>query len=284
MGLSFNVLAVIEKPYMQTKLFRAALVIGGILTFGGVAILSVEATHSWGGYHFARTANPFTLQLGDNVSPAWDAYLAAASSDWTASAVLDTSLAVGGTNASKGRNTPKNCLPTSGRVEVCSFKYGNNGWLGIASIWANGSHITQGTVKMNDTYFNTATYNTPAWRNLVMCQEIGHTFGLNHQDENFSNPNLGTCMDYTSDPSTNQHPNLHDYEQLEAIYAHLDGTATSSAVASNGKPALVGQDTDLNNPSAWGKAVKQDAHGNDSLFVRDLGNDEKVFTFVIWAE
>ncbi len=33
-----------------------------------------------------------------------------------------------------------------------------------------------------------------------MCQEIGHDFGLDHQDENFNNPNLGTCMDYTNDP------------------------------------------------------------------------------------
>jgi hypothetical protein len=40
-----------------------------------------------------------------------------------------------------------------------------------------------------------------------MCQEVGHTFGLDHQDENFNNTNLGTCMDYTNDPSTNQHPN-----------------------------------------------------------------------------
>lgn len=268
---------------MQTKLFRSVLVVGGLVVLGGAALLA-EASHSWGGYHWARTANPFTVQLGDNVSSVWDGHLAIASNDWATSTVLDTVIVGGRTNATKGRNTPKNCLPTSGRVEVCSFKYGNNGWLGIASIWASGSHITQGTVKMNDTYFNTATYNTPEWRNLVMCQEIGHAFGLDHQDEGFSNANLGTCMDYTNDPSTNQHPNLHDYEQLEAIYAHLDSNTTLSAATGNGKPALVGQDIDLDNPSAWGKAVKQDAHGNDSVFVRDLGNDEKIFTFVVWAE
>ena len=50
---------------------------------------------------------------------------------------------------------------------------------------------------------------------MVMCQEVGHDFGLDHQDENFNNPNLGTCMDYTNDPSTNQHPNAHDYEELD---------------------------------------------------------------------
>ena len=35
------------------------------------------ADHSWGGYHWARTANPFTLKLGDNLtSAAWKAHLA----------------------------------------------------------------------------------------------------------------------------------------------------------------------------------------------------------------
>ncbi len=50
-----------------------------------------------------------------------------------------------------------------------------------------------------------------------MCQEVGHTLGLDHQDEVFDNPNLETCMDYTNDPSTNQHPNAHDYDQLATI-------------------------------------------------------------------
>jgi hypothetical protein len=106
---------------------------------------------------------------------------------------------------------------------VCNAKYGNNGWLGIASIWISGSHITQGTVKMNDTYFNTATYNKPSWKQMVLCQEIGHTFGLDHQDENFNNQNLGTCMDYSNDPArddgqgNNLHPNAHDYNQLAHI-------------------------------------------------------------------
>lgn len=106
-----------------------------------------------------------------------------ASADWSKSTVLNTTVVAGSTN-------PKNCKGVSGRVEVCNSTYGNNGWLGIASISVTGgTHITQGTVKLNDTYFNTARYNTPAWRNLVTCQEVGHTFGLDHQDENFDNAN-----------------------------------------------------------------------------------------------
>lgn len=256
-------------------------------TFAVIALVAVaavaaivSANHAWGTYHWARTANPFTLKLGDNVTSAWDSYLGMASSDWSASLVLDTTIVGGGTDG-------RRCRATSGRVEVCNAKYGANGWLGLASIWVSGDHIIKGTAKMNDTYFNTAKYNTPAWKQFVVCQEVAHTFGLDHQDEDFGNANLGSCMDYTNDPATNQHPNQHDYDQLVAIYTHLDSTTTLVDPVDGGgkgKPAGVGQDIDLDNPSAWGKAVRQDAQGKNSLYVRDLGNGEKVFTFVIWAE
>ncbi|MBI2635673.1 MAG: hypothetical protein HYW79_04015 [Parcubacteria group bacterium] len=259
---------------------RKYVIVFSVLVAVFVAVSVVSATHSWNGYHWARTSNPFTLKLGDNVSLAWDSYLATTASDWSISDVLDTVVDL-------GKTKPRTCKATTGRVEVCSEKYGFNGWLGVAQIWVNGEHITKGAVKVNDSYFNTATYNTPEWRNLVMCQEVGHTLGLDHQDEIFDNPNLGTCMDYTSDPSTNQHPNQHDYDELAEIYAHLDGFDTalfSVDGGGNGKPATVGQDIDLNDPSAWGKAVKQDARGNNSLYERNLGNGEKLFTFVIWAK
>ena len=29
-------------------------------------------------------------------------------------------------------------------------------------------------MKLNDSYFNSAPYNTTVWRSLVMCQEVGH--------------------------------------------------------------------------------------------------------------
>ena len=237
------------------------------------------ADHAWGPYHWAHTSNPLALKLGDNLSAKWDAHLGLASADWSISSVLDTSVVAGLTNNTKGKNTPKNCVPTAGRVEVCNAKYGSNGWLGVASIWASGEHITQGTVKMNDSYFNTAKYNTVAWRNLVLCQEIGHTFGLDHQDENFNNPPLGTCMDYTSDPVPNQHPNVHDYEMLETIYAHLDSSASAPSSRVEGKAEINHDD-----PGSWGRVVRISREGNASLYERDLGNGQKIFTFVIWAE
>ncbi len=237
---------------------KSLLALGLVGIVAATLAASALASHSWGSYHWARTANPFTLKLGDNVNSTWDAHLATTSADWSLPSVLDTTIVAGATR-------PKNCRPTSGRVEVCNASYGNNGWLGIAQIWISGSHITQGVVKLNDTYFNTPTYNSPAWRNLVMCQEIGHTLGLDHQDTNFGNANLGTCMDYTSNPSgppSNEHPNSHDYEQLGIIYAHLDSTTTVGSVApSSGQLQRV----------------------RDDLWVQDLGNGRRIFTFVFWA-
>src|SRR5215510_9324946 len=222
-------------------LYRVGLSIFGLT----VLLMPLNATHSWGGYHWARTANPFSLKLGDNLSSVWDPILVTTSNDWSQSTVLDTTVVAG---ASRGK-----CRPTSGRVEVCNAAYGNNGWLGIAQIWVSGSHITQGTTKLNDTYFNTPTYNTSAWRNLVMCQEVGHTFGLDHQDENFSNANLNTCMDYTNDPSTNQQPNAHDYKELEIIYSHTDTITTVSNITPMPAAMLNGE---FDTPAEWGKHLR----------------------------
>jgi hypothetical protein len=238
-----------------------------MLVLGAFPCLT-SANHSWGNYHWGRTSNPFTLKLGDNLSAVWKPYLQTTSSDWSKSTVMNTTIVAG---QAKG----KNCRPSAGRIEVCNSAYGNNGWLGIAQIWASGSHITQASTRVNDTYFNTPTYNTTAWRNLVMCQEVGHDFGLDHQDENFDNAPLGTCMDYTSDPAPNQHPNAHDYEELEIIYAHLDSTTTISAT-----PAEIAQ-ANLDTRASWGKLLKSE--GRTAVFMRDFGGGHKVFTFVIWA-
>ncbi len=238
-----------------------------------------EETHSWGGYHWARTSNPFTLKVGDNVTSQWDAILGTTSSDWTQSTVLNTTIVAG--QAGNARR----CRGTSGRIEVCNTTYGNNGWLGIASISiTGGTHITQCTVKLNDTYFNTATYNTLAWRNLVSCQEVGHCFGLDHQDENFDNPNLGTCMDYTSNPGTNQHPNQHDYDMLQTIYSHTDPTTTvGQSTASKAAPPAMRQ-IDFAGIGQWGTLVFLSEDGHQSVHELDFGNGNMVVTHVTWAE
>jgi hypothetical protein len=242
------------------RLLGALLLAAAVFALPSLAL----ANHSWGGYHWARTSNPFTLKVGDNVNGAWDSVLNTTVSDWSQSTVLDLTRVAGLTR-------PKPCKATTGRVEVCNASYGNNGWLGIAQIWiTGGTHIVQGVTKVNDYYFNTPTYNTTAWRNLVMCQEVGHTLGLDHQDENFNNANLGTCMDYTNDPSTNQHPNKHDYDELVTIYSHLDSTTTVGSIVNS-------------SANGWGKLVSSSASSHSSIYRLDLGNGQFVLTHVLWA-
>ncbi len=256
---------------------RAVLSVLLAVTVVAIPVL-VMANHSWNGYHWARTSNPFNLKLGDNVSSQWDSYLATTRYDWSLSAVVDMTIVAGSASS-------KNCRPPTGRVEVCNSTYGNNGWLGVAQIWVSGSHITKGSVKLNDSYFNTSTYNTPGWRNLVSCQEVGHTIGLDHQDTNFNNTNLGTCMDYTSNPygpPDNEHPNKHDYDELVTIYTHLD-SSTTVGQAVNQQPSAM-TDVDYDTPERWGKVVKGSQAAGHSIHDLDFGNGNHIFTFVIWAQ
>lgn len=229
-----------------------------------LAAAPASADHSWGDYHWARTANPLPLQLGDNMSSSWDPLLADSIGDWNGGAptVLDMR-AVAGSGG-------KNCKASSGRVEVCNGRYGYNGWLGLAQIWLSGSHITKGAAKMNDSYLATSGYDATA-RQHVLCQEIGHTFGLDHQDE--SGADLDTCMDYDEDLS-NPSPNRHDFDQLRLIYGHLDSwdSYTSDEPTSGG-----------------GKGGKGGGRGNglrrvsDDLWVENLGDGRKRVVFVFWA-
>ena len=259
----------------MSRISRRALILVFALTLLMAMPLTASAEHSWNGYHWARTVNEFTLKLGDNVTSAWDSYLATTSSDWTASSVLNTTVAPGGSRS------VKLCDATTGRVQVCNSRYGNNGWLGVAQIWASSdSHITRATVKVNDTYFSTAGYNTPAWRNLVMCQEVGHTLGLSHQDENQTNTNLGSCMDYTNSPGSNQKPNAHDYAQLGTIYNHTDSTTTVASASATSTSASAGDVAD----AAWGRLMQVTNGGHGAWYERDLGSGDVVVTHVFWAD
>lgn len=215
--------------------------------------------HAWENYHWARTTNPLNLKLGDNVSGAWEGYLDSTVSDWNESDVLNL------TEVS-GQTSPKRCAAKSGRVEVCNAAYGRKGWLGIAQIYLSGDHITRGTAKLNDSYSMSA-----AEKLHVMCQEVGHTFGLGHTSEDGSSQ--GTCMDYADDSTNSQHPNTHDYEQLATIYEHTDTTTTSSMSASTSRG-------DLNSRAEWGKLKHRDADGKHEVYERDLKNGEKLVTFV----
>lgn len=279
----------------------------------------VSASHSWGPYHWSTEKLPLQLVVGDNltIGSPWDTgyflrdYVI---TPWNRGCEGD----VGGTldscrgaqpsgeagkissqvelNPVSSNKDPSTCFPTLGRVEVCNYTYGDNGWLGIAQIWTKGPHIQQAVAKLNDTYFNQAPYSANDWRALVICQEVGHTFGLDHQDENFGNPNLGTCMDYTGIPGgtspddpnnpANVYPNYHDFEQLILIYhTHTpSGGGSGGGKGGKGKPEIPpAMYENLNDRAKWGVLRRETNNGRTALYDRDLGGGQRLFTFVIWA-
>jgi hypothetical protein len=232
----------------------------------GMLAMPAVAGHTWNNYHWARTGTQVTPPVGDNMTAQWDSYLRTAVADWNRSTVIESPLVA-------GQTTPKRCNPVAGTIQACNEAYGRNGWLGLASIWLSNGHISQGTTKLNDTYYAMAQYNTPAWRAAVTCQEIGHDYGLGHQDEDFNTDATNSCMEYTNVPAGNEHPDQHDYDQLLAQYNHVDVATTTAASAQ-----ALG-----NTMSDWGRPAGRDKHGRVNEFVRDLGNGNTVVTHVTWV-
>jgi len=275
---------------MRKSIFRVALISGAALA----ALTPAIASHSWGGYHWAGDGSELPIKVNTSITSQWNTSVTDAIADWNQSTELSLTRLTSSAD-------PKRCNPIAGQVLVCNAGYGRRGWLGIASIWLTSGHISQGTTKLNDTYFNTAQYNTPAWRALVACQEVGHDFGLDHQDEAFNNVNLGTCMDYTNAPDggvvggfnygpANRHPNAHDYEELNIIYNHDDGFTTVTASTNFGirqvgkaTPPQVSFAGSGDSPAEWGRAIHKDGQGRPDVFLKDLGGGHKVLTHVFWA-
>jgi len=191
----------------HTRLAAAAIGVAVVLTVS----LAANASHSWNNYHWARTTSSFNLQVIDSNSTSWDDELSRALSQWSQSSKLNMNV----TGYDSSSTTRQQCPAVAGKVRSCNYAYGNNGWLGLASINLDSrGHITRGTSKMNDSYFMDQNQ-----RRHVMCQELGHTIGLGHTSENGSTQN--TCMDYSTSP-TSTAPNSHDYSQLASIYGHTD--------------------------------------------------------------
>jgi hypothetical protein len=277
----------------ETNMFTYSLIRSAAIHVVALICIAVpatsSATHSWGGYHWARTTPQFTLKIGNNLTSAdWNGHLAQTSSDWnsptTFGATTPILTAIVASQSNQSNKSNKHCSMVAGTTQVCNGRYGNNGWLGLASIYVTGGeHITQGSAKMNDTYFDTATYNNSNERQHVMCQEVAHTFGLDHQSTDGSSQN--TCMDYFSNTGSNAgstqstRPNAHDFDELNTIYAHLDSTTTVAAMA-----ALAASVSDVtDDPNSWGHLKRQSANGHSSIYETFNRDGSKTITHVYWT-
>lgn len=282
-----------------------------LMAFSVAALAAWPASadnHQWGDYHWSTETTEVSLTLLYKFAdPRWNEFHTRSISIWKDNAESPLNLSDGGESSA---TTPKKCDPIANRILVCSEKYGYRGWLGVASIWVDGNHITQSTVKYNDSYYSSGKYNTREQRNFVTCHEVGHTFGLGHLDENFDNDNLGSCMDYTSDPDgppDNQVPGSMDWNVLNSnsMYGsgHDHSTTGGDDGGDGGGPGggppegkgpnkldpfrfrTVGEipETSGEASTEWGRIVGYDNAGRPNEYLLDLGNGRRKITFVYWV-
>jgi hypothetical protein len=268
-----------------------------------------------GGWHWARTSNPFIMKLGNNLTTdTWKGYLRSAAgvdannkavtdgeNDWnqeetytnfTYDDTADFSIEPGGTLSNL-----RKCRPTAGRVEVCNYTYGKTGWVGLTSAYASSNHITQASVKLNDTYLNRSGYNNKIWRLGTLCHELGHTLGLDHVEKD-------SCMDSVSNPTlADTYPNQHDYEQLMDVYGHCDSSSGCTTGTTQGTPTAQSPSTaqkkkkkkkpppriprelneiDFSDERQWGRLIEK--RDREEVYERTFSSGHKVFNFVILAK
>ncbi len=187
---------------------------------------SAHAFHSWSNYHWARAQNPFTIGVYNSLTSDWFGVAQSVGLDWDESDKFNARV-LGSDSRSGVRRV---CSVPFGAVRVCNAQYGSTGWLGVGEIWLNSAnHIQFARARMNDSYFFTSTYNNNVVRRHVLCQEVGHILGLDHQHGE-TGP---TCMDDVNglfDPAYVS-PNAHDFQEIDTIYTHLDAVGTSTMSA-----------------------------------------------------
>ena len=171
------------------------------------------ADHQWDNYHWEKKDTAIlTLSVGDNHTGQWSSFLNYVGYSW---------------NTFGGSYLAINVVPEgTGDIESYNGNYGNTGWLGLASIWVSrgkNKHIVRGESKMNEYYITLDGYdgfNEEVEFKHVLCQEIGHTFGLDHNREGATGGEPDdTCMNDETRPLGYPDPNSHDTVMLELMYA-----------------------------------------------------------------
>lgn len=216
----------------------------------------IVKNHSWGNYHWSDSdLNP---TVGDNTKSAmWTGETAFYTDHWTS---IGTPI--------------QPVFSNKRRVKVSVVEGYSDQWLGLAQIWIKNGHISEGKVSLNTTLLSESRFTRSAALH-VLCQELGHVWGLDH-----NRVDLNTCMNdcltaatydewltCLNNPSA-ELTNQHDAEQLNLIYSHADEESSSSGPncdmfnnhpkCPSGTPGNMGTWIDVHSTPVWG--IKGDHH------------------------
>lgn len=165
--------------------------------------------------HWPGSTKPREISYINNLSPMYSKWLPKAIASWNLAGE-------GAIHLQEGGNAPIQITVTSGN-------FGATGWVGVVTT-TNSEIMTFAPMKVNDYYLRCMSYlNTDSQRLFVVIHELGHTFGMEHNNENFSDANKCDPMDYTGDTDgsisgqcSNLYPNKDSSEKIKAKYANTD--------------------------------------------------------------
>ena len=169
---------------------RKSLFMAGALLVAGLAGSAAQA-HQWGCW----------IQADRNIAirnASGGSQASAAISDWNSMTIL-------------------NFISVSSGEEIYVFNAnsGATGWGGLARITSySGCTIFRATAQVNTYYYSGSSLSARG----VHCQEIGHTFGLDHSND-------GGCMGggYWYSISTHYRPVSHNVTDVGTYYANKHG-------------------------------------------------------------
>ena len=236
-----------------------------VTTFAGF-VGAATANHSWGSYHWARTSNPFTLKLDNNVTTAWTPtspppLLTGLPPPCSTRAIIT---AIG---LSEHAVSP---APAGSRSATAT--YGNNGWLGVARSRSAATHHPAHGQAQRHLLQHSDLQHAP-WRQPRHVPRGRPHVGLDHQDVNFDQhePRDLHGLHQHTGPRTSTRTRT-TTTSCRPSTAHLDSTTTVGASAGFLPDACPVS------PSPPANQV------NRSTYRTDLGDGHALVTHIFWID